>query len=297
MTILYDILVNRVLRALNEVPITDSTTFASATGFHADVKDAVNMAIFDIYTEQEIKWPFARDKFYLVTEVGTREYTPYARATNIDWNSFYIDAAWQYADIITRTGTVAEVETGPEHTLMVGDTVIIFDAADVEYNGSWVVTSVPDIYTFTFTVPNTFPTSSDGKYRVPYSAKKLLQIEYEGYLDNYLVNDINRTSNNYGVPEMVVRDPSNNIIISPTPNRPYRVSYDYYTIPNKLYNWNEVVELPDTFEQIAVDKALHYAYMFRDNLEQAQLAEQRYQAGIFRMRKNLIPQPEYLRYT
>jgi hypothetical protein len=49
-------LVNDVNRRLNEVPLT-SSTFASATGYQADVKSYVNTAINRINRE-EFEWPF-----------------------------------------------------------------------------------------------------------------------------------------------------------------------------------------------------------------------------------------------
>jgi len=51
-------LTNRVLKGFNETQLT-SSTFATAYGFYAEAQDAVNRAIFDIYTEEDTKWSFA----------------------------------------------------------------------------------------------------------------------------------------------------------------------------------------------------------------------------------------------
>lgn len=97
---------NEVLRELNEVPLTTST-FGSAKGLQAFVKDTVNKAIFDIANE-EPQLPFfaaglsgTSDPFYgnvtVATTAGTRWYvlksgsssitTDYA---SIDWDDFYL---------------------------------------------------------------------------------------------------------------------------------------------------------------------------------------------------------------
>tara|TARA_B100001059_G_scaffold138934_1_gene139091 strand:+ start:110 stop:877 length:768 start_codon:yes stop_codon:yes gene_type:complete len=97
---------NEVLRELNEVPLT-SSTFGSAKGLQAFVKDTVNKAIFDIANE-EPQLPFfaaglsgTSDPFYgnvtVATTAGTRWYvlksgsssitTDYA---SIDWDDFYL---------------------------------------------------------------------------------------------------------------------------------------------------------------------------------------------------------------
>lgn len=289
-------LTNRVLQAFNEVPLT-SSNFASASGFHADVKDAVNMSVYDIYTEQDIKWPFARSQFYIITDPGTREYSLYSQATAVDWNSFYISNQSINIDSLNRVGTMATAVTGLEHVLEVGDNFTITNATDTGYNATWVVASVIDVYTFTFTVPNTLAASeSDAKYRPPYQSRKLQLLDYEGYLNTFLERDLNATENGYGVPDAIVRTNHNKTFVTPLANRRYYIYYDYFAAPTKMLIDSSTNLIPDQFEQVIVDKALHYSYMFRDNLEQAKLAMERYMLGIQRMRRNLIPQSEYMRF-
>ncbi len=57
--------------------------------------------------------------------------------------------------------------------------------------------------------------------------------------------------------------------------------------------YSDVSLIPTPFDQVIINKALHYAYMFRDNLEEAQLAEQRFEKSIQNMRRILIPQQTF----
>ena len=49
-------LTNEVCRRLNETELT-SSNFATATGFYAQVKDAINASIRDI-NQKHFNWPF-----------------------------------------------------------------------------------------------------------------------------------------------------------------------------------------------------------------------------------------------
>lgn len=82
-------LTNSVLGRLNEVRLNE-TTFGTARGFHAMVKEAVNSAIRDI-NHSEGQWPFnfARGEAETLPLVAN-----YALPDNVgvvDWDSFYLE--------------------------------------------------------------------------------------------------------------------------------------------------------------------------------------------------------------
>lgn len=212
-------LTNRVLQALNEVTLTEATFGSTSDGFANEVKESINQAIFDIYTEEDIKWPFAWAETTLTTQVGNRNYTAVAGASNIVWTSFTI----------------------------VGD-------------GSTITSS------------------------------KLPSVDWQVYSDRYLIQDLDRETTDYSKPTMVVRKPDNTILLSPTPDDEYTVSYEYHSLPTALSTFDDVTSIPDEYTQLIVDKALYYAYMFRDNIELAGMAQQRYESNVNKVRRILIPQ-------
>lgn len=81
-------LVNEVNRRLNEVELT-SSNFASATGFYAHNKDAVNAAIRDI-NHIHYEWPFNHEVKEQVLTAGTIRYSFPTDANTIDFDSFRI---------------------------------------------------------------------------------------------------------------------------------------------------------------------------------------------------------------
>lgn len=212
-------LTNRVLKALNEVELTDAT-FGTADGFCQEAKDSVNSAIFDIYTEEDTKWPFAWAQTTFPTVAGTGEYTLTSAATTYIWESFKI----------------------------------------LEDVGN-------DI-----------------------SADHLGQMDYDTYNKTRWAIDNGLTTDEYGKPSIVVRKPDNNLILTTVPDKAYTIQYDYYSIPTELIASTDTVSIPDPFEQVIVDRALHHAYMFRDNAQSANIAQGRYTDNVNKMRRILIPQ-------
>ena len=69
----YLVLINNVLRDLNEVELT-SSTFSSSRGIQTAVKDYVNRAIDDIINA-DTEWPFTIVSKSFTTAAGTRLYT------------------------------------------------------------------------------------------------------------------------------------------------------------------------------------------------------------------------------
>lgn len=81
-------LVNNVLQRVNEVPLT-SGTFADASGFYADVKNAVNIAINEINTQQ-FEWPFNHETSTVVLTIDQVRYNLPVDYKNVAWDTFRI---------------------------------------------------------------------------------------------------------------------------------------------------------------------------------------------------------------
>jgi hypothetical protein len=82
-------IVNDTLRRLNEVELT-STDFGEASGFRAQVKDAVNASIQEI-SQREYEFPFNYTAGSLTLVVGQQEYSLPSDFKIADWDSFRIN--------------------------------------------------------------------------------------------------------------------------------------------------------------------------------------------------------------
>lgn len=293
-------LTNRILKAFNEVQL-DSSTFSSATGFYAEAQDAINQAIFDICSYEDTEWPFLWSSTTLNTVTGQTDYTRSDTFTGINWESFRIERAIPAVLSITANLTtgIATVSTVNPHLFITGDIIQIFGASDTGYNTSGAITVTSPT---TFTI-KTSATSSPASGSLLVLSDTVLQTKlqiaaWDQYINaKYWDTDQNTNPDGYSLPKFVVRKPDNNIYIGPPCDRVYTIYYEGFTLPDALVNYNDSSVIPTQFEQVIIDKALHYAYMFRDNAEEAQIAEQRFQSRVVQMRRILIPQETYATAT
>lgn len=296
MALTYLHLCNRVLRALNDPELT-TATFPNAIGFDAEVKDAINNSIFDIYNEEELTWPWAHSEQTFVTVVGQTEYTPPSLADRIDWNSFQVEVASIAVSSLTSSGTTATVTTSSAHNFVAGDVIRVLGATPDDYNGTITIDTAPTSTTFTYTVSSGLTTPATGTIvvRPTYESQDLYQLNYNTWLTQHKKEDDQREPTDYQPPEYVVRARDNSIIISPSPDKAYVIRYDAYAYPTKLVNHDDVTEIPDEFEQLIVDRAMYYAYRFRDNYEMVNESKDKFKRAVHFARNTAIPRQPHFR--
>lgn len=129
------------------------------------------------------------------------------------------------------------------------------------------------------------------------STVKLPIIVYEEYLDKYVDQEYNSTTTSLGqgVPQRVSHAPSLEYIVTPVPNKAYSIVYEYYSVPVDMALHNDVSGVPERFRHVIVDGAMHYAYLFRGNTQDALVAKEKFEDGIKSMRSMLINRYSYLR--
>lgn len=284
-------LTNRVLKPINEVPLT-SSDFASAVGIHADAKDAINQGILDVYTYKSVMWPFLFSELTFNTSRGIIEYIKPATVTKVDWSSFTIQRGTGSITSLTSTGTTATAVTSTAHNLATGDYVEILGASPDAYNQAGAAVTVVDSTTFTFTVASGLSSPATGTITFKSNTVQksaLAFVDKDEYIKSYSAQVENATSSSYKKPEFVSRKPSNDFILFDAPDRVYTCKYSGYSVPERLVTWSDTHSIPEAYEQAAVDNALHYIYMFRDNIEQAALAKQRADQRLAAMVRVLSP--------
>lgn len=298
-------LVNRVLSDFNEVPL-DNTTFTSATGFQGAVKNYVNDALNDIYTWQDVEWPFLWTQKTFNTTALSGLYSYDASLLYVNWDSFNIIRPSIAVTSITQTGGLVTVTVSAGHQLLSGrnDNVIIQGATPTDYNGQWTPTIVSPTV-FTYTISNTTATSpATGTITMipPYDNFYLTLKNYDEYLRNWRDVDINAVQQAVinqapSPPRFIIRKPDNNFIISPYPDRIYTIGYDGFINPDSsgsLTNATDVPLVPSVFRQVIVDRVSVYCLAFRDNDVQLVRNDKKFEDNCHRMRRILIPQAEFI---
>ena len=142
---------------------------------------------------------------------------------------------------------------------------------------------------------NTFRIKRNSSLNV--NTVKLKVMSYEEYLDKHADSEYNTNTSIRTVPTHVVRTPSREYILYPTPDKAYEVVYEYYRTTYELKNATDVPNLPDQYRYIIIDGAMYYVYQFRSDMQAAQLSLNKFQQGIKHLRTLHINRTEYVRDT
>ena len=126
------------------------------------------------------------------------------------------------------------------------------------------------------------------------STVKLKELSYNEYLDMYVDQEY-KSDPVKGVPRHIICAPSLEYIVEPVPNKAYTLVYEYYRIAVELLNATDVPNVPERFRHIIIDGAMHYAYLFRGNSQDAMIAKEKFEEGIKHMRSLLINNYTYVR--
>ncbi|WMX18605.1 tail protein [Aeromonas phage 1233] len=128
-------------------------------------------------------------------------------------------------------------------------------------------------------------TDMRGKESIP-----LTPISYEEW-QRYRHADVlsNREEADLGTPTVVYRTKDGQGFgLSKVPDKAYRVQYIAWREPTILSAPTDTLPFPDRYYTVLVHRARYYAWMFRENPQQAQMAFRDYEAGVSRMRQSLI---------
>ena len=128
--------------------------------------------------------------------------------------------------------------------------------------------------------------------------QKLTLLSYEEYLTKFIDLEYNTSNTSIrAIPTHVFRSPSQEFGVVPPPNNAYELVYEYYRLPIDLVSATDVPALPEQFRHVIVDGSMYYAYLFRGNLQDAQVLQGKFQEGIKNMRSLYINRYNYLRST
>ena len=126
------------------------------------------------------------------------------------------------------------------------------------------------------------------------STVKLREFSYNEYLDRFVDQEY-KSNPTQGVPRHIINAPSLEYIIEPVPKKAYTLVYEYYRIAVELLNATDVPNIPERFRHIVIDGAMHYAYLFRGNSQDAIIAKEKFDEGVKHMRSLLINNYTYVR--
>lgn len=126
---------------------------------------------------------------------------------------------------------------------------------------------------------------------------KLSIMQYEDYLEKAVDQEYSTDTSKLTIPKSVVHAPSLQWLVVPAPDQTYEIVYEYYRVPVELVSSTDAPVVPNRFRHVIIDGAMYYAYMFRSNEQAANLAKDKFEEGIKRMRTMLVNRVSYVRST
>ena len=127
--------------------------------------------------------------------------------------------------------------------------------------------------------------------------KKLRTISYEEYLSKYIDEEYKTDTSSFSVPRYVFRTPSLEYGVYPAPDKEYEIVYEYYRLAVDLNKATDAPSIPEQFRFVINEGSMYHSYMFRGDLNSAQLSLQKFKDGIKMMRSVYINRYEYVRST
>lgn len=129
------------------------------------------------------------------------------------------------------------------------------------------------------------------------TAEKILKfISFNEYLERLNESDTNPNASAQALPQYVYFTPDENIGLSPVPDAStYTVRYYYYATHTDMIAAADVPVIPERFHDVIVNRARYYTHMLRSDTQFSQLALRDYDAGLSRMRVELINRKDYMR--
>ena len=130
-------------------------------------------------------------------------------------------------------------------------------------------------------------------YRVSASAVQaghLNPMDYDLWQQYYRERDdrYSVSASALSVPEFVFKTPNFLFGVTPIPSEPFVIKYNYFASPDDLSAATDTTSIPTRYHYALVDGGAYHVYMFRENMEQAQMMEARFTKWIKRMRVDLI---------
>lgn len=126
---------------------------------------------------------------------------------------------------------------------------------------------------------------------------RLRQISYEEYLDKFVDAEYSTDETLRSLPRYVFRTPSQEYGVYPPPDKAYEIAYEYYRLPVDMIYHYDVPSLPEQFRHVIVDGAMHHAFFFRGNTQDAAMHLEKFEAGIKDMRTLFVNRFDYVRDT
>jgi len=175
--------------------------------------------------------------------------------------------------------------------------------------GSVTLTAGTTEYNFPFTNPNETNAVDWESFRIQKSTTfninttPLRLIRRDDWLRSLRAEDEDNSTDGRGAPMyvFVTAGPTNSDFggfgVSPNPDEEFVIDFDYYKVSPGLSAHDDETDIPSRFDYVIINFALKHFYMFKDNIEQAQLWTAEAEKALADMKYTLMPRKDSMTST
>ena len=178
--------------------------------------------------------------------------------------------------------TVATVAGQRWYTLKSDSSSITTDYSSVDWD---------DFYITTINV------SGESEPYVSQGLKFLTLADWKQYhRDAENADDAKGSDAAHGEPKYVFKSPDHRKFgLSPIPDKVYNVHFYAFSKPTALSAFNDEIPMPEQYSNVVTARTRYYVHQFKENIQQAAMAQDDYKKALRAMKSNLInPQPKYM---
>lgn len=127
--------------------------------------------------------------------------------------------------------------------------------------------------------------------------KKLDYLDYDEWLQRYRSQDSNISYTDASVrePQKVFRDQSDNLGVTPPPDRAYTLEYEWWGYETDLSAHDDTTSIPTIWDHVIRQGAFSRCYLHREDVANYNITNKRFKEGIDKMREVLINRFRYMR--
>ena len=114
--------------------------------------------------------------------------------------------------------------------------------------------------------------------------------------DSENADDAKGSDASHGEPFYVFKSPDHRKFgLSPIPDKVYNVHFYAFEKPTALSAFNDTIPMPEQYSNVVTARTRYYVHQFKENIQQAAMAQDDYKKALRSMKSNLInPQPKYM---
>ena len=125
---------------------------------------------------------------------------------------------------------------------------------------------------------NTFQIQASTSLGSSFSTLKF--IERDTWYKSHRDADDTAGTTGRSIPQFVFPSHGDGYGVSPSPDKTYALKFRYFLNFSDITNHDHVTRIPESYDNVLIDGAIYQMYLFKDNLEAAQLANIAFEKGV-----------------